>query len=490
MSEAPALVEASEGNSPKKSAVSRPFDVHRWSDYPELRACISDLVSEITAREGRLRARPQRVANQFSDAVRCIVLDLYVAWCADPSSEVGVSLRKESFAKGGRLDALYFTYDTFRPALEGLLALGYVERPHRGFNDRRTGISFVTRIKATPKLVELMVGSGKLSQSKVQYRANRQACDDIVLRDKDGNEVAYRDSFEIAQMRTDLRKINEHLSSRWIDLCISDTEMAALNAKMTDDYRQERREAPYVDLNEKHLRRIFNNSDWGQGGRFYGGWWQYVPRGYRKFITIDDKPTVEVDFRGMHPAFMYAEASAKPEYEDAYDVGFPNVPRELVKRAFNALVNAKQRPRRLEEYNEEQYGVTWDALLEAIANKHRPIAHLFSTAIGVRLQFKDAQIANQVMLRFLSMNYACLPVHDSFIVHHGLADELIEIMHDEFREAVGAEIGTKLKLDVSAVLDLRPPDCINMFVLDDIECPDGDYAAYDKRIIDWQVTRG
>ena len=42
------------------------------------------------------------------------------------------------------------------------------------------------------------------------------------------------------------------------------------------------------------------------------------------------------------------------------------------------------------------------------------------------------------------MGYACLPVHDSFIVHHGLQHELDEIM----REAFAAEFGVSGRVGV------------------------------------------
>ena len=29
-----------------------------------------------------------------------------------------------------------------------------------------------------------------------------------------------------------------------------------------------------ITQQDKFVRRIFNNSRWDQGGRFYGGWWQ------------------------------------------------------------------------------------------------------------------------------------------------------------------------------------------------------------------------
>ena len=74
---------------------------------------------------------------------------------------------------------------------------------------------------------------------------------------------------------------------------------------------------PYVDKSgkprkihlgqhSKFVRRIFNNGSFDEGGRFYGGWWQSIPREFRKHITINHKPTEEVDYSGHHLRILYA----------------------------------------------------------------------------------------------------------------------------------------------------------------------------------------
>ena len=50
----------------------------------------------------------------------------------------------------------------------------------------------------------------------------------------------------------------------------------------------------------------------------------------------------------------------------------------------------------------------WKELQERVKARHEPIAKFLSTGYGVRLQNKDAQIANRIMLRFLDMGYICL----------------------------------------------------------------------------------
>jgi hypothetical protein len=57
--------------------------------------------------------------------------------------------------------------------------------------------------------------------------------------------------------------------------------------------------------------------------------------------------------------------------------------------------------------------------------------------------FYDSKIAERVLIRFSKMGYAILPLHDSFIIHHGLKDELQEAMDTSFYEETGARCKVK-----------------------------------------------
>ena len=63
------------------------------------------------------------------------------------------------------------------------------------------------------------------------------------------------------------------------------------------------------------MRRIFNNGSWEQGGRFYGGWWQGIGKDLRHDIMIDNKPTIEIDFKAMHAALLFAATNQQSEFD-------------------------------------------------------------------------------------------------------------------------------------------------------------------------------
>ena len=44
-----------------------------------------------------------------------------------------------------------------------------------------------------------------------------------------------------------------------------------------------------VSHHDKFVRRIFNNSSFADGGRFYGGWWQRIDGEHRKNIRMPSR---------------------------------------------------------------------------------------------------------------------------------------------------------------------------------------------------------
>lgn len=199
-----------------------------------------------------------------------------------------------------------------------------------------------------------------------------------------------------------------------------------------------------LDLTKRHLYRIFHDDNLKTGGRFYGGWWQEIPDEYRPYIIIDGKRTIECDFSGLHPSILYAKEGL-PIPDDAYSPVAGEHNRKTVKHCFNAMLNASsdmsQPPRGV---NIKPTGYSWEDLKARIIKLHQPIAHHFFQGAGMWLMREDSELAEQVMLHFIKMDYPCLPVHDSFIVHHGLATELEDQMKAVFTERYG--VAPKIKL--------------------------------------------
>jgi len=211
-----------------------------------------------------------------------------------------------------------------------------------------------------------------------------------------------------------------------------------------------------LNLSKRRMHRVFNNTDMTLGGRFYGGWWQEVPKGYRHFIMINGKPTVEFDYANLHPRILYAEKGIEPP-EDCYSGIYPAIPgyvlapektmRKAVKIALNAMLNASETMKRPPRgFRRKDCNCSWKELSEAIMVTHKPIADKFYTGQGLRLQKIDSDIAEYVMLHFKNQRMPVLPLHDSFIIRSGYEETIETVMQKAFKKFVGAEIKIKEKV--------------------------------------------
>ncbi len=141
----------------------------------------------------------------------------------------------------------------------------------------------------------------------------------------------------------------------------------------------------------------------------------------------------------MQAAMLYAREDLELP-NDAYLIdGIPNEYRKLIKTTFFKLINAEGQIRRPRQ-REMPEGWTFEQIMEALREKHAPIADYFNTGIGIELQRIDSDIAETVMLRMINEDQLVLPVHDSFIVRTGHEEILKHTMHEVYAEMMGHEV--------------------------------------------------
>ena len=178
-----------------------------------------------------------------------------------------------------------------------------------------------------------------------------------------------------------------------------------------------------------------------EGGRFYRVWWQNVPSEYRKHITLDAKQTVEYDFSQLNPHMLYYAYNFELGTEDAYDRVLDGEHRGVVKQAFNAMLQADtQLLTKPSGINMDGLDMSWRDLRQRVLDSHKTIQHLFFQGTGNKLQFEDSCLAESVMVHFAAIDAPALPVHDSFIMHHGYGGELEEAMRRAFYDRFGGDI--------------------------------------------------
>jgi hypothetical protein len=240
------------------------------------------------------------------------------------------------------------------------------------------------------------------------------------------------------------------------------------------------------------LRRLFNwNMD--LGGRFYGHY-QQIPSADRKRILIDGERTVELDYKSVHIALLYA-LEGLPVTTDPYVIDghadkrqtFKSIILRLVNSddlgSFKANITRSGNPKVQQEFKtyadkRQQYeylralglkatepskptsikkgfieniptGATGDELLALVMEKHRPIAHHFGQKnIGLKLQKQDSELIALTLNKLVDI--PCLPVHDSIRCRLSDMQLVINAMVDAFRELHGQNIVVTNDLVVSS----------------------------------------
>ena len=99
-------------------------------------------------------------------------------------------------------------------------------------------------------------------------------------------------------------------------------------------------------------------------------------------------------------------------------------------------------------------GMTWNGLQEAIERRHPAITRFLRSGEGIRLQRKDSDIAEAVMVAMMERGILVLPIHDSFLVDYRYAETLREEMTKACRDHLGTPI--EIEEDPSMIEGLGP----------------------------------
>ena len=411
---------------------SVPFDVHRWSDYPEVNAAINHLF-DVLKDKASLSAQEKKGKK----TLKIIVINLLANWYIDPELYSGIHRGKSHYTKlPARYNKLFFKYDVTIKLLNALQKLGFIQH-HLGKNYHNKAKNRVTRIKATPRLIDLIQDFSIVEG--MTERAPDTEC--IILRDKVNGKktnLDYEDTSDTRTMREDLYKYNNLLR----DMFISIPEAHKVGIHTIGGT------STFITQNEKFVRRIFNNNSWKEGGRYYGGWWQRIPKEWREKIRIWDLATTEVDYSGLHIVLLYALEGIdywKVKGVDPYTIeGIEQSERmrRLLKTVLLTAINSGTKQKAIkavnwhivtnpEDFNwVKKEGLRIGDLIDSFAAGHQAIASYFFSAKGLNLQYFDSVIAEEVINYFRVKGIPILCIHDSFIIESSKKDVLEVVMDD------------------------------------------------------------
>ena len=379
--------------------------------------------------------KPQdRLARDTTGKV--LLANLYQAWKGDPLATLGVILKKNFYStQRGKIGPL-ISYTAMKTLLTFLSDRNLIEIASKGKKhpDAKTGIP--TQIRAQQGLFEY------LNQDAGEYDL-RAVHPPVILKatkEEGKKTIIYETDHHIEEIEQGVDLINQKLLESWPDIQLSDQDMARFKDEGIDL-------CPKI-YTHRTVYRVFNNGTFDEGGRLYGGWWQQVPSRLRQHITIDGMPTVEMDYSALHPRLIYAEKGL--EFNgDPYDVGLDDKFRPLVKVTFQKLINGRGEARQPRPGSNEptfdpsHVGLSWNQFVDQIKDAHSQISDLFGTGIGLRLQRRDSDIAQAVMLEFNQWGIPMLPIHDSFLVSLRYEGDLLLAMRQAMKKHSGIDVPIK-----------------------------------------------
>ena len=121
-----------------------------------------------------------------------------------------------------------------------------------------------------------------------------------------------QDMTQLARTAGVIIEYNARINSAYIDI----PDLNGKKLKVSKSGRQ----VTYLHLSQsnKHIQQIYNDFSMYSGGRFYGGFWQGMPKPDRARLYINDEPTIELDYFGMHINALYSLAG-NSRYESKDD---------------------------------------------------------------------------------------------------------------------------------------------------------------------------
>jgi hypothetical protein len=416
---------------------SRPFDVHRWSDHPEVESFVTPLWHRFEGEQADVavvkKGRPTKRIKR--DNMKVLLLDFYVCWCEDPTRYIGISSNHNDWSRG-RYKALHLSA-TILDVLNWLVIEGLVDKRDH-FHSRKPSLSRTARYRASGSLQSLFK-TALFGIDDIHIHDSKEC---IVLKQieviddesaETSKSINYEDTPETVAMRERLKAYNKLLNQSHID--IHSIAKPVIKREIKKDSRKGQHSTVAIGQHKKFVRRIFSRGSWQMHGRFYGGWWQQVGSEHRRHIFINGNPTVEVDFKSMHVALLNAQLGFVAA-DDPYAVGaelFPKHTKEVVRAWCKSLVltaiNAKDRVGTFKAFRSDAEtgspekrlkNEQLELLLNAFIAKSPHLEDYLCSDQGITLMHKDGMIAAEIMNALTDKGIPVLTVHDSFIVqrHH------------------------------------------------------------------------
>lgn len=467
------------------------FNIGLRSELPEIEEAFQ-IIQKTLPRKRERKSREKR-----DRASKCLLCNI-VRGLKD-KDVIGISRNRSHYKlkKKYKADYDFYTYNIMIPLFDELIDLGWIYQKI-GIYDQKNkteGTSGLrTRIWATEKLLDLLqrLSLKYLEEAKEKRPLIYDELPELVVlsfkdENKNRNLLDYKDDKFSKELKKELESYNDLIEKHCIEAeadnslysIIQEVKNKAMSISgiIHSSANDDSKDTAFKSMLDGRLHCCFNranvpNERWKNGGRYYNGanGYQNLPQEIRSTITIDGKPTVELDYKSLHINMLYAEAGIQYE-NDPYRIASSDLSfRKGLKSLLLISINAKDFDstkkayiKEIRELAKKDYSKLTESQkkkldsmrlvkpkikewLEIFKKEHEAIKDRFCSDAGIKLMNKDSKIMRIILNHFYSKGIVVLPVHDSVIIAEEHEQELREVMDCAYRKIMdGFSCGVEKK---------------------------------------------
>ena len=373
--------------------------------------------------------------NAINSQLICLLANLYLGYQRNNRRLIRISQHRGK-AVPPRYNPSGVATKSLKKIKDALLANEYVFF-FPGYNARgkTPRQSKSPKIIADPSLIEFLEKECGWSLATINYHAKAET---IRMRSKrDANKkrtfVSYDDTPDVKRQRKVLKRYNALMAEQ-------DIQIPTPVGFMRDVFM---------------TRRTFTDESWQLGGRLFGGGFQQLSKEDRKRITINGEPVVELDIKSCHATMAFAHVgidwyaqSNQDLYSRLKDEGWP---RDVVKKAFNIMMNAPSNSSAIGSLNGQQRetgflfndGMTpfkgWSShLVHSIEDAYPELEDVFYAELGNHFMNKEGNICMAIAEWAVDKKVPVLTIHDGFVCPVSSQSLVEQMIVEKFRHTVCA----------------------------------------------------
>ncbi|MBS1495078.1 MAG: hypothetical protein JST55_16350 [Bacteroidetes bacterium] len=173
----------------------------------------------------------------------------------------------------------------------------------------------------------------------------------------------------------------------------------------------------------------------------------------RAELYINGKPTIELDYKSLHPKMLYDLRQIKlPSNFDPYEVraNLTKDQRSAYKRLFLVMINAKDKNGAINAFgdkirdDEDLFNTVGDnkfktrlQMVDELIAHNKQIEEDLFTEKCHELTNHDSNMAHEILMSFAKRGILVLCIHDSFVIDEQYEDELRMKMEEVYKGKFG-----------------------------------------------------